>query len=576
MNVAAQSLPLKAVLPFRAVTASRVCQFHSESSHINGPSIPRRKFSSHARWKDQDLPVYNQRAQRPRLQRAPVSVSQRRSFHATSSSQAPTDPYKTLGVAKDAATSEIKKAYYGLAKKYHPDTNKDAEAKDKFTEAQAAYEILSDPKKKETYDTYGSAAFDQGGGFNPGAQGGPGGGDPFGANGPFSGFGGAQSSGGFPGGAFNFEDLFGAFTGGAKRGGRGAKPRGQQYVAVGDNIDVQVNISFMDAAKGTSKEILITPLVECGTCEGSGMKKGVKKSKCKACDGSGQKVHFMQQGFQMASTCDTCGGSGVSAPRGSECKSCNGDGAVRQKRSVSVDIPGGVEDGMRLRVAQEGDYPMTGHADTAEKVQGQKGDLYVHIRVAADARFARSGSDVLYTAAIPLPTAILGGEISVPTLDGNVKVKVPTGTGTGEKLTLSGMGMTKIGSRRGAKGDLRVEFKVQMPKYLSSNQRTIIEMLAEEMGDKTAKRMKPASTGSSKPVNEKAANDPIWKEKNPTGNFEKTETDKERAEKHKNEGFLNSAWHNITGQHDGLKNEKSSETKDDAGDDAQKKASGSG
>jgi molecular chaperone DnaJ len=449
-----------------------------------------------------------------------------------------------LGVSKSSSASEIKKAYYGLAKKYHPDTNKDASAKDKFTEAQAAYEILSDPKKKETFDTYGSAAFDQGGGFDPNA----GQGNPFAGGGnPFAGF---QGQGGF-GSAFNFEDLFGAFGQGARRGGRKQKNMYTEETYVGDHIEVQANISFMDAAKGTTKEIFITPLTKCGTCSGSGLKKGTKRSKCGKCDGTGERIFNMQPGFQMASTCDNCGGSGTITPRGSECGTCKGDGAKRERRSVSVTIPGGVEDGMRLRVSQEGDYPMTGRADNPEGASGQKGDLYVFIRVAPDSKFSRAGSDILYTASIPLTTAVLGGEIMVPTLDGSVKVKVPTGTGTGEKITLGGMGMNKINSRRGAKGDLKVEFKIQMPKYLSANQRTIVEMLADEMGDKTAKRVM---------------------------NLGRTH-DAPKKEDHDNEGFLKKVWHNVTGQHDGLEKDgttatPTAETKDDASEEEKKKASG--
>lgn len=192
----------------------------------------------------------------------------------------------------------------------------------------------------------------------------------------------------------------------------------------------------------------------------------------------------------MASTCDACGGSGMVVPRGSECGTCAGNGVVRDRRTVRIDIPGGVEDGMRLRVAGEGDAPPTGAASAAG-IRSQRGDLYVSIRVAPDRRFSRSGSDILHTASIPLTTALLGGEVTVPTLDGEVKVKVATGTGTGDRITLSGMGMRKLGGRRGANasGDLRVEFKVQMPKYLSSQQRTILEVLADEMGDKTARRI---------------------------------------------------------------------------------------
>ena len=404
-------------------------------------------------------------------------------FHATSPTYATKDPYNVLGVGKNASAPDIKKAYYGLAKKYHPDTNKDAGAKDRFAEAQSAYELLSDPKKKEAWDQYGAAAFDQGAGFDPsGGAGGPGG--PFSGAGGFSGFGGAGFSQ-----DFNFEDLFGAFGGGARRG-RGSRqsPFEQEQVLVGENIEVQTSISFMDAAKGVTKDIHVTPLVQCKTCSGSGLKRGQSRTTCRKCGGTGTRVHFMQAGFQMASTCDTCGGQGVTIPRGGECNTCSGDGVVRERKTVSVDIPGGVEDGMRLRVNGEGDAPPTGTAANPDSRTAQ-GDLYVFIRVSPDSKFSRSGSDVLYTASIPLTTAVLGGEVKVPTLDGEVKVKVATGTGTGDKIILGGMGMKKLGGRRGVTGDLRVEFKVAMPKYLSTNQRTIIEMLADEMGDKSAKRI---------------------------------------------------------------------------------------
>lgn len=457
-----------------------------------------------------------------------------------------------------ASSSEIKKAYYGLAKKYHPDTNKDPKAKEKFGDAQSAYEILSDPKKKEQWDQFGAAAFDQGGGFG-GAGGGAGpgpGASPFGQG--FGGFGGAQ--GGF-GADFNFEDLFSAFGGGgARRGRRGGAPF-QEEVLVGENIEVQTNISFMDAAKGVQKDIVITPLVQCKTCTGSGMKKGTSRSKCGTCDGTGTRVHFMQGGFQMASTCGSCGGTGQTVPRGSECGTCKGNGAVREKKTVTVDIPGGVEDGMRLRVMAEGDHPPTGQA-TNPNARTEKGDLYVFIRVAPDSKFSRNGSDVLYTASIPLTTAVLGGEIKVPTLDGDVKVKVQTGTGTGDKITLPGMGMKRLSSRRaGNNGDLRVEFKVQMPKYLSVNQRTIIEMLADEMGDQNAKRV--MNLGKYK---EEAASSATSSGSTPD------------AKGHENEGWLKNAWHNITGQHDNLDQSKGQQKPKNSNeqDEEPKKASGSG
>jgi molecular chaperone DnaJ len=521
-------LPRAAAQPLRILAASRSSnrtssqRYHDHDQH--------RQFTSQTRPRPSQCQQY---APSPCSRtRSNPERSQRRAFHASTVSLAMKDPYQALGVSKSASAGEIKKAYYGLAKKYHPDTNKDPQAKEKFGEAQAAYEILTDSTKKAQYDQYGSAAFDQGGGGGPGGPGGFGGGNPFGGGSPFGGgFGGARA-GGF-GADFNFEDLFNAFGGGggARRGGRGGgNPFQQEEVMVGENIEVQTNISFMDAAKGVQKDITITPLAQCKTCTGSGLKKGQTKSKCKVCDGTGARVHVVQ-GFQMASTCSACAGAGVATPKGGECGTCNGNGATRDRRTVTVDIPGGVEDGMRLRVMGEGDYPPTGQA-TNPGGSTQKGDLYVFIRVAPDNKFTRNGSDVLYTASVPLTTAILGGEIPIPTLDGEVKVKVATGTGTGDKITLSGMGMKKLGNRRGTNGDLRVEFKVQMPKYLSVNQRTIIEMLADEMGDKNAKRV--MNLGQYNKESASAASDSSTSAK---------------TSDHQDEGFLKNIWHNISGQH---------------------------
>lgn len=401
-------------------------------------------------------------------------------FHTSSTLCATKNPYATLGIEKNASSSDIKKAYYALAKKYHPDTNKDPKAKDRFSESQAAYEILSNPQKKEAWDQYGSAAFDQGSGFDPSQS----------AGGPFAGAAGGSGFGGFGGGfgsEINFEDLFGAFNGGGRKGRGSRQSPFQEETLVGQDIEVQTNISFMDAAKGTIMDIYITPLVQCKTCSGSGLKKGQSRTSCKKCGGTGTRVHFVQAGFQMASTCEACGGQGVVIPRGGECIPCHGNGSVRERKTINLDIPKGVEDGMRLRVSGEGDAPPTVAVNPG--VHSARGDLYVLIRVAADAKFSRSGADILFTASIPLTTAVLGGEVIIPTLNGEVKVKVATGTGTGDKVTLGGLGMPKLGSRRNLSGDLRVEFKVGMPKYLSINQRTILEMLADELGDKTAKRV---------------------------------------------------------------------------------------
>ncbi|KAK8128403.1 mitochondrial DnaJ chaperone (Mdj1) [Apiospora sp. TS-2023a] len=487
------------------------------------------------------------------------NATQKRSFHATSRTLAVKDPYKALGVTKSSSAGEIKKAYYGLAKKYHPDTNKDAGAKDKFGEIQAAYEILSDPKKKEQFDQFGAAGFDPSGQPQPG----PGaGGHPFGGGHPFSGFGGFGGQDGGFGANINFDDIFSAFTGGAGGGpfggaaGQRGSPFGSGGLLVGENIEVGATISFMEAAKGTKKTITIHPTVECNTCTGSGLKPGTKRVECKTCGGTGTAVHFMTGGFQMASTCPSCKGSGQTAPRGSDCRSCAGHGVVRERKNITVDIPGGIEDGMKLRMDGEGDAPITGHG-VDPNTRTTRGDLFIHVRVEEDTKFKRAGSDILYTANIPLTTAMLGGEATIPTLDGEVKVKVATGTNTGDKTTLGGMGMKKLGGRRGGTGDLKVEFRVQMPKYLSANQRTILEMLADEMGDSTARRIMNVKGSGSE------TSGPASKDDDP--------------DTHRNEGFLKSMWHNFTNhpahQNDTGSNNSSTEKKSD---EPPKKETGSG
>ncbi|KAK3353515.1 hypothetical protein B0T25DRAFT_568712 [Lasiosphaeria hispida] len=473
----------KAALPARQFSPAQACR-RQRFRPCASTRVPIASFTAAARPPGRQIPKDGTR-----------SILKPKAFHTTRSLQAtPRDPYGVLGVGKTATAADIKKAYYGLAKKYHPDTNKDPTAKDKFAEIQSAYEILSDTQKRQQFDQFGAAGFDPSGG---GGGGGPGG-HPFGGGHPFSGFGGGGGGGGGFGSNINFEDLFSAFAGrggpfgGGAGGGRGAGF--QQAFVQGDDIEVQASISFAEAAKGTAKTITIMPMVTCSTCTGSGLKKGAKRGSCKSCGGSGTRVHFASGGFQMASTCSDCGGSGIAIPRGSECGSCHGDGVVRERKTLTVDIPGGIENGMRLRVTGEGDSPATGRAPDGAKAAA--GDLYVLVKVNSDPKFTRQGSDVLYTATIPLTTAILGGEITIPTLDGNVKVRVATGTNTGDKTSLAGKGMAKL-NRRGGNGDLKVEFKVAMPKFLSANQRTIVEMLADEMGDKTAKRIMNLKTNSS-------------------------------------------------------------------------------
>lgn len=472
----------------------------------------------------------------------------RRGFHATAS-QGIKDPYQTLGVYKQAAASEIKKAYYSLAKKYHPDTNKDPKAKDRFAEIQSAYEILSDPQKRKQYDQFGAAAFDPSAG---GGGAGDSGGNPF--AGGFAGFGG---KGGFP-----FEDIFAAFTGGGGGAG-GRRRRGgsspfeaaftsafeQGDMLVGENIETFCNITFAEAAKGTTKTVTITPMTTCTTCSGHGLKSGSKKEACKNCNGTGTRLHFLHGGIQMAAECNSCEGIGSTIPKGSECSTCSGNGITRQRFSMPVNIPAGIEDGMRLKFEGEGDAPPLGrHANP--NAAPHRGDLYVSIRVARDAKFVRDGPNLLHVTTIPFTTALLGGQISVPTLDGYVSIKVATGTNTGDRQVLAGMGMKRL-NKKSAWGDLQIEFKVNMPKSLNSKQRTLLEFLADEMGDKSARRLVNVNRPMSTPADD--------------------------ADDHKREGWLKSIWHALTSSpaHETNNNHEPADGKKNAKDEPNK-SSGSG
>ncbi|CUS09513.1 unnamed protein product [Tuber aestivum] len=459
---------------------------------------------------------------RPLLALRNSNYSQRRPFHSTPRSQAAVkNPYSILGVGKTASTSEIKKSYYSLAKKWHPDQNKDPSARERFQEVQAAYEILSDPAKKEQFDQYGEAAFDPDSGFSPGAGAGPG-------QGGFSGF-----SGGFTA-DFSFEDLFGSF--GRSGGGRGSRGFTDDTM-LGDNIEIEVTISFMEAASGTSKDIRIHPLVQCKACSGMGVKPGTMKKQCSLCYGTGTRVHHMQ-GFQMASTCERCRGTGTVTPRGSECGTCSGSGVTKEARTITIDIPAGVDTGMKMRVDGEGDAPQA-NIHSSSPSGKKRGNLFVHIRVTPHKEFSRKGSDIYYTATIPFTTALLGGQTKIPTLDGHVDIKVPMGTNTGDMIAISGKGMPGPNSP-GRIGDLKVEFKLNPPRTLTPRQRILLEMLADEFKDKNARRIMNVNS------------------KNDGASY---------YEEHKNEGFLKRAWHNLTHQHDDM-------PKDD--DDQNKKASGSG
>ncbi|GMM34806.1 Mdj1 protein [Saccharomycopsis crataegensis] len=415
-----------------------------------------------------------------------LSPSSCRQFHSSSSQLKVTDPYKTLGVDKGASTSQIKKAYYKLAKKYHPDVNKEEGAEGKFHDVQDAYEILSDSDKKAQYDQFGSSTFDQNGNFNPHA------GNPFAGFGGFGGGAGAGGAGGAQGGNpfgdFNFEDLFGAaFRGGNGRGGANG---GRSYVTeyVGNNIEVAKTVSLKDAVFGKHLNVTYSALDNCGTCSGSGLKQGKEKSTCGTCHGTGQRVQYMQGGFQMASTCNKCGGTGTVISRDAACGTCHGEGVKQVNKSTEVDLPPGISDGVRVKISGEGDAPAV---TKSANVRTYKGDLIIRIRIQQDPAFTVAGKDLIHKIKIPFTTAILGGTVEVPTVDGAVlRLKVPAGTNNNKVITVPSKGIPRSGDVN-RRGDMQVHFDVSIPKAQNDTQVAILEALADSFGDSTATRTHP-------------------------------------------------------------------------------------
>jgi molecular chaperone DnaJ len=313
-------------------------------------------------------------------------------------------------------------------------------------------QILSDQTKRDAYDRYGSASTQEG--FDPNmfarGAGGFGGFQDFG-----SAFGGGR--GGNP--ADLFEQLFGgAFGGGGMGGGGGspfggAGPRARQMR--GDDLEADVALSFMDAAAGTKTKITITPVVDCPPCHGSGLKAGEQKSTCSVCRGTGQQA-FQVQGMFMASTCSACHGTGTVIPPKARCGECGGVGRVKEKREIDVDIPAGIEDGMKIKIPNAGDMPLS--------ASGPPGDLYVRVTVKPSAQFRRQGTNIYHDAKVPLQTAMLGGKVRIPTLEGEVDVRIREGTQYGQEAVLKGRGVKNVYGRKGDRGDLIVTWKVQIPR----------------------------------------------------------------------------------------------------------------
>ncbi|MGC1853249.1 MAG: molecular chaperone DnaJ [Solirubrobacterales bacterium] len=350
------------------------------------------------------------------------------------------DLYKVLGVSKKASDDEIKKAYRKLARKYHPDRNPDdAAAEEKFKEVQGAYDVLSDPDKREQYDS---------GGMFAGVGGGPGG-----PGGPFGGGGGGP----------DFGDILSGIFG---RGGGGGRPRPEQQR--GRDLETELSLSFDQAVNGAQVSVSVPKAERCTTCHGSGAKPGTAPVTCPRCEGRG--VDAESQGFfSISQPCPQCGGAGqiIEDP----CPTCGGSGLTRQTKRYKVNIPAGVKDGARIRLAGKGEAGARG---------GPPGDLYVVTRVSSSPVFKRlDGGNLEVSVPITIAEALRGATIEVPTLEGTKKIKVPAGTKHGTVQRLRGEGAPK--PRGKGRGDIRYRLEIEMPQELTEEQQKAVENLAEAL-----------------------------------------------------------------------------------------------
>lgn len=354
------------------------------------------------------------------------------------------DYYEVLGVSRDATQEEIKKAYRRLARQYHPDANKDdKDAAEKFKEVSEAYHVLSDPEKRDAYNRFGHAATD----------------------GQFNGFGGF---GGFNGDFGGFTDIFDMFFG----GGTGRQRYGPER---GADLRVDVELTFEEAAFGLEKDIKVPRTEECSTCGGSGAAPGTGKKTCEQCGGTGQ-IQFAQSTpfgrLVQARTCDRCRGTGSIIEK--PCPTCRGAGRVRRTRNIKVKIPAGVDDGARLRLAAEGEPGLRG---------GPRGDLFVFIHVRPHPIFKRDGSNVVLNTEISFVQAALGDDITVPTIDGEARLKIPEGTQSGIVLRMRGKGIPDV--RGYGRGDQFVHVRVTTPTRLTDKQKELLLEFARIEGQKS-------------------------------------------------------------------------------------------
>ncbi|MEM7620693.1 MAG: molecular chaperone DnaJ [Pseudomonadota bacterium] len=347
------------------------------------------------------------------------------------------DYYDVLGIARDATELDIKSAFRKLAKECHPDRNPgNVEAEHKFKEVNEAYEVLKDPQKRAAFDQFGHAAFEGPGGFGAAGQG-------FGAD-----FSASMSE--------IFDDLFGEFMGSRTRGGRARSARER-----GGDLRYNMEISLREAFLGKAAQIEVPTNVVCEVCNGTGAKKGTSPTVCPSCNGVG-KIRASQGFFTIERTCPTCHGRGeiIEDP----CEACSGSGLVTKVRTLSVNIPAGVEDGTRIRLAGEGEAGLRG---------GIQGDLYIFLSIIPHDFFQRDGADLFCRVPISFASAALGGHIEVPTVDGQVtRVKIPEGTETGKQFRLKNKGMPVLRSKQ--KGDMYIQVEVETPKNLTRKQKDIL------------------------------------------------------------------------------------------------------
>lgn len=362
------------------------------------------------------------------------------------------DYYEVLGVSKSATDDEIKRAYRKLAKKYHPDLNKAPDAAEKFKEVNEAYEVLSDPQKRQTYDQFGFAGMDgsQAGGFNQG----------------------------FAGAGFDdFSDIFSSFFGGGFGGG--SQRRASNAPRRGEDKYMRMNVSFMDACFGKTETINLSVDEMCPHCHGSGADSPSDVETCSRCHGSGTVITQQRTAFgmfQQQSVCPDCRGTGKKVRK--VCRECGGQGYIHKRESVDIKIPAGIATGQQLRVAGKGERGTNG---------GPNGDLFIEINVLAHNKFSRNGKDIYLEIPVSAVDATLGVSVDVPTIYGDVTMKIPAGTQDGTKLRLKEKGVVDI--RGGRKGDQIVTVKVKVDEHLTAKEKELYKQLQEMQNDGSGKTM---------------------------------------------------------------------------------------